>query len=281
MKNLLIKESDNQYFYVFLCVFSTWIVNRFEIQIQDQIATIFLLTTGLFHGIFDLDIASINGYSKAKTFFVYILSLGLGILMILWVQSIAVILLLLISAMHFGEDFLIEKKNKTLYSLLIGINILLWFFALNWNEFLEYIALFGINLNLNNYYLIGLNSLLSLFIWRLQIRPKWYIINVILIILLSFSCRLIPAFAIYFCLGHSLPSSQLQVKTLKNTMSFTKFRQVLARGVSVYVLALLFSYGTYLAIGHLLEKELSLTSLVYLMLLSVPHSVIMHSLEEP
>ena len=200
--------------------------------------------------------------------------------MILWVQSIAVILLLLISAMHFGEDFLIEKKNKTLYSLLIGINILLWFFALNWNEFLEYIALFGINLNLNNYYLIGLNSLLSLFIWRLQIRPKWYIINVILIILLSFSCRLIPAFAIYFCLGHSLPSSQLQVKTLKNTLSFTKFRQVLARGISVYVLALLFSYGTYLAIGHLLEKELSLTSLVYLMLLSVPHSVIMHSLEE-
>lgn len=280
MKNLLIKESDNQYFYVFLCVFSTWIVNRFEIQIQDQIATIFLLTTGLFHGIFDLDIASINGYSKAKTFFVYILSLGLGILMILWVQSIAVILLLLVSAMHFGEDFLIEKKNKTLYSLFIGINILLWFFALNWNEFLEYIALFGINLNLNNYYLIGLNSLLSLFIWRLQIRPKWYIINVILIILLSFSCRLIPAFAIYFCLGHSLPSSQLQVKTLKNTLSFTKFRQVLARGISVYVLALLFSYGTYLAIGHLLEKELSLTSLVYLMLLSVPHSVIMHSLEE-
>ena len=280
MKNLLIKESDNQYFYVFLCVFSTWIVNRFEMHVQDQIATVFLLTTGLFHGIFDLDIANLNGYSKSKTFFVYILSLGLGILMILWFQSIAVILLLLISAMHFGEDFLIEKKNKTLYSLLIGINILLWFFLMNWGEFIEYIGLFGLNFNLNHYYLIGLNSLLSLFIWKLQIRPKWYIINVILIILLSFSCRLIPAFAIYFCLGHSLPSSQLQVKTLKNTLSFAKFKHVVVRGVSVYILALLFSYGTYLAIGHLLDKELSLTSLVYLMLLSVPHSVIMHSLEE-
>lgn len=276
MKKYLTKNSDYQTLYLFLCVFSAWLINRFSIQIQDIISIFFLLSLGLLHGVFDIDMAQLKGHSKKKVLLVYILFIAAGILLLQLKTDLFIWLLLLISCIHFGEDFVREKKSKILISVIIGVNQLLWFFAINLNEFEGYMYNLGIELYMNQQVLILLNSGLTLFIISLPIKKTWFILNTALVILLSLSCRLIPAFAIYFSLGHSLPSSQLQIKKLSEYFDKKRFYKILKRGLMVYLTALLI---LALLFTFMPELEFSLMALVYLMLLAVPHSFIMHQFE--
>jgi len=276
MKKYLTNNTDYQTIYLFLCVFSAWIVNRFSIEIQDIISIMCLLTLGLLHGVFDIDMAQLKGHSKKRVLIVYISFLALGILLLQLKIDLFIWLLLLISCIHFGEDFVIGKKSKILISAMIGMNQLLWFFAINLFEFEHYMFNLGMDLNLNQEVLIPLNIGLSLFILCLPIKKTWFILNTTLVILLSLSCRLVPAFAIYFSLGHSLPSGQLQIKKLHENFNKIQFKTILRRGLFVYAIALTILAITYLFIP---EIEFSLMALVYLMLLAVPHSYIMHQFE--
>ncbi|MDA8594941.1 hypothetical protein N9L20_00520 [Flavobacteriaceae bacterium] len=276
MKKYLTKNSDYQTLYLFLCVFSAWLINRFSIQIQDIISIFFLLSLGLLHGVFDIDMAQLKGHSKKKVLLVYIFFIAAGILLLQLKTDLFIWLLLLISCIHFGEDFVREKKSKILISVIIGVNQLLWFFAINLNEFEGYMYNLGIELYMNQQVLILLNSGLTLFIISLPIKKTWFILNTALVILLSLSCRLIPAFAIYFSLGHSLPSSQLQVKKLSESFDKKQFYKILKRGLMVYLTALMI---LALLVVFMPELEFSLMALVYLMLLAVPHSFIMHQFE--
>ncbi|MGB0777307.1 MAG: Brp/Blh family beta-carotene 15,15'-dioxygenase [Flavobacteriaceae bacterium] len=276
MKKYLTKNSDYQTLYLFLCVFSAWLINRFSIQIQDIISIFFLLSLGLLHGVFDMDMAQLKGHSKRKVLVVYISFLIAGILLLQLKTDLFIWLLLLISCIHFGEDFVIEKKSKILISVIIGVNQLSWFFTINLNEFEGYMYNLGIELYMNQQVLILLNSGLTLFILSLPIKKTWFILNTALVILLSLSCRLIPAFAIYFSLGHSLPSSQLQIKKLSEYFDKKRFYKILKRGLMVYLTALLI---LVLFFAIMPELEFSLMALVYLMLLAVPHSFIMHQFE--
>jgi Brp/Blh family beta-carotene 15,15'-monooxygenase len=262
-------------------VLSAWFVNRFNFDHQILISTIALLSLGLFHGVFDLDIAGLTTSKKWKILLIYLLSIGGMSLVLIADKAVAIILLLLVSSFHFGEDFILKTPHKILISTLVGVNILAWFFLLNIEDLNLYLNQINLSVSLNKVPILISNGILSVLIYLFDKTNKpWFLLNSILVILLSLSTGLIPAFAIYFCLGHSLPSSLTQIQFFEKKLNKKAFRKTLLSGFTIFgiAIALMLIFWYYKPIQ--IQGDLVLNTLIYLMILSVPHSVVMHNMQK-
>jgi Brp/Blh family beta-carotene 15,15'-monooxygenase len=224
--------------------FCLWLNSFFPKEVQIFIGFSFIFTFGILHGANDLLLIkntndSTNRISFKKILLYYILVVLSGLLLFYLIPIVALLLFILVSAFHFGDqqglylDFNVSKYLLIFYPFIYGIVILFLLFFFHANEVEEIISEI-IRFELPNYYIneVFITSaflfiiMSSYFYWKFEsIRQK---IRVELFFLLVFAIifktsSLIWGFAIYFIIWHSIPSILDQIKFIYGSFSFSHF----------------------------------------------------------
>ncbi|WP_296324959.1 Brp/Blh family beta-carotene 15,15'-dioxygenase [Winogradskyella sp.] len=203
-------------------------------NIEEYVACFFILSIGLIHGANDIKIINTvyknQSLNLNKTLFLYVLIILIGTLMFYFMPQITLLLFIIVSGYHFGEQHFHDIKTdyrplKYLLYLSYGYTILSLLFYTNWEEsavVINQIARITINESFFFYNLIGS---LGLFVisFSLLIKaipsPLRELFYLIVFFIVFKTASLIWAFAIYFVLWHSLPSLVDQISFLSNEVN--------------------------------------------------------------
>lgn len=215
----------------FLCL---WLAVYMTSNIEEYVACFFILSIGLIHGANDIKIINTvyknQSLNLNKTLFLYVLIILIGTLMFYFMPQITLLLFIIVSGYHFGEQHFHDIKTdyrplKYLLYLSYGYTILSLLFYTNWEEsavVINQIARITINESFFFYNLIGS---LGLFVisFSLLIKaipsPLRELFYLIVFFIVFKTASLIWAFAIYFVLWHSLPSLVDQISFLSNEVN--------------------------------------------------------------
>lgn len=224
--------------------FGLWMDSYFSTKLQIISGFLFIFTFGILHGANDLLlIKNINSKkqsnSSLKILVYYMVVVLTGILLFYTVPQIALLLFIIVSAYHFGEqqwqnlqsDF--PKLILMLFQFSYGLFILLLLFTFHADEVQNIIfniaktsvpsPYFSVLLQISGVALIGLSTY---FYWKLKKIRKKLLMEFIYLILFAIifkSSSLIWGFAIYFVLWHSIPSIIDQIKFLNGSYTLNYF----------------------------------------------------------
>jgi Brp/Blh family beta-carotene 15,15'-monooxygenase len=234
--------------------FGLWMDSYFSTNFQIISGFFFIFTFGILHGANDLLlIKNINSKqrlnSPLKILIYYLLVVLSGILLFYSIPEAALLLFIIVSAYHFGEqqwqnlqyDF--SKWIVVLFQFSYGLLILLLLFTFHTDE-VQSIILNITKISIpSNYILLLLEfsgtafiGLSTYFYWKLEKIRKKLLIEFFYLVLFTIifkSSSLIWGFAIYFVLWHSIPSIIDQIKFLNGTYSL-KFFFAYCRAAGIY-----------------------------------------------
>ncbi|MBF6642037.1 Brp/Blh family beta-carotene 15,15'-dioxygenase [Flavobacterium sp. J49] len=252
--------TNSNNFGIVLSFFGLWITTYFSIEYQQIIGFAIIFLFGILHGSNDLQLISkINNDSSAtigkKILTYYIAFVLSGIVLFYSLPKIALLLFILISAYHFGEQHwnkLSTKKTlsvevvfQTLYGLFI-LFLLFYFHQGEVNKIMEQIIKESIQfVNYTNcLFVIGVLLLVSSFVlfknnsnFRSEILAN--IVYLILFGILFRNSNLIWAFAIYFVVWHSLPSIKEQIVFLYGQYSLKNFMRYFKAAFGYWLFSLI------------------------------------------
>jgi Brp/Blh family beta-carotene 15,15'-monooxygenase len=224
--------------------FGLWMDSFLSTEFQILSGFLLIFTFGILHGANDLLlIENINitkqSNSGIKILGYYIVVVFIGILLFYTIPQVALLLFIIVSAYHFGEqqwqnlqhDF--PKWLLIVFQFLYGFVILLALFNFHSSEVQNIIFNIAEIKITDNYFIILLqvsaitfSGLSAYFYWITEkIRKKMLseFFYLVLFAILFKSSSLIWGFAIYFVLWHSIPSIIDQIKFLYGNCSFTLF----------------------------------------------------------
>lgn len=275
--------------------FCLWLSTQFRPSIQDFLAYGLILTFGILHGANDIFLARKLGPNKdsfTKILIPYIIVIGIVSLVFIVSKTLALVLFIIISAYHFGEQHFnssIKERGylKRVLFLSYGFLILfmIFYFKLDKVELIIY-EITNVYLY-REFYLIGLvsSSLVFFLLFFIMLKRRLLVVDVFreLMMFLAFLvvfniASLSWAFAIYFILWHSIPSLNDQMLFLygdSSSRSFLKYLKTswLYWGVSILGLVLLY---------FLLKDrvEYFVTILLYVLAaVTFPHVIVMSKVE--
>ncbi|MFE3867127.1 Brp/Blh family beta-carotene 15,15'-dioxygenase [Flavobacterium sp. LS2P90] len=224
--------------------FGLWIDSFFSHRVQIIIGFILIFSFGILHGANDLLlIENINSKKKAFPFLkivgYYVLVVFVGALLFYVISWLALLLFLVVSAYHFGEQQwqnlkpLVSKWFSVLFQFFYGAIILFLLFAFHLYE-VQKIVFQIIKISIDTHYIItalkiivGFLILLGAYLyWKFEIARKQLLaetLYLLLFIIIFKSSSLIWGFALYFVLWHSIPSIIDQIKFLHGKYSFPLF----------------------------------------------------------
>ena len=201
-----------------------------------------IFTFGMIHGSNDLLIINkllknIKHYSKFTLLIAYLFIVSIAILVFYLIPSLAMILFVLFSAYHFGEqhwDHRFSKLNafrKSIFYFFYGMFILYMLFAYNTNE-VKLIIFEITGFEITNLYTKIMLFILAGFIscvLIIEFLSKRLAIEVILkelftlavLAIIFSSSSLIWGFSIYFILWHSIPSLIEQISYIYGDVKTT------------------------------------------------------------
>jgi Brp/Blh family beta-carotene 15,15'-monooxygenase len=227
------------FFFLWLAVFS-------EEYIENIFAYILILTFGIVHGANDIkligEVVVLKNAQFLKTLIYYIVFILISAAFFYFVPAIALLLFVIFSGYHFGEQHWFSKTKGSVFTSAIfflsyGLFILFLMFDAHKvlvNEVVLAITSFAIP---NHFYLIGL--VCSAFVMSIGYmflkHDKWVaskLVREIFLLLVFFivfnTASLLWSFAIYFILWHSIPSLVDQIIFLygsynqKNALNYMK-----------------------------------------------------------
>ena len=270
-----------------------WINSFFIDEFQILIGFILILSFGILHGANDLLlIKRVNTKKKELSFYkiliYYITVVIIGALLFYLIAWFALLLFIIISGYHFGEQHWEEIKisdNKwtsSLFQFNYGVFILLLLFYFHSQEvknivfqitrisFLNFniplfLNSFGISLVLISIYLFYQNSEFK----------KHIIINIFYLLVFAIifkTASLIWGFALYFILWHSIPSIIGQLKFLYGESNFSNFKTYF-RSAFIYWIASLFG----IAILYMLFRNKEIFDAMFFSFLAAitfPHALV-------
>ena len=224
--------------------FGLWMDSFLSTKIQIMLGFFLIFTFGILHGANDLLLiknikATKQSNSWFKILWYYVVVVLIGALLFYIIPQVALLLFILISAYHFGEQQwqeLLDAYPKWLqmaFQFLYGFIILQLLFVFHSSE-VQSIILKIANINIPSLYFdlllqissaafIGLSAYLY---WKSEkIRRKLLLefFYLVLFAILFKSSSLIWGFAIYFVLWHSIPSIIDQIKFLNGSFSIKYF----------------------------------------------------------
>jgi len=290
-----LKNYNYENIMVFFTFFLFWISIQFGEVVEDFLAYIMVISVGILHGANDLLILSTK--EKKNKIFIKNLLIYIGIIFfciaIYFFSAIsAIILFVLLSAYHFGEEHLGDKINvnflfNALYFLVYGIFI----FALLFYQSIADVdiimkELTGVTFSKGQIEISLLVSVVTLVVGSgyliltkrnesiLFLKEFLYLV---LLFLVFNTSSLILGFAIYFILWHSIPSIIHQIEfisgslTKENTFSYIK-KALIYWSISIVGLLLLY---------QLLPEIKVLATVVFVILFAVtaPHTWVMHKMK--
>lgn len=224
--------------------FGLWMDSFLSSKYQIIFGFLLIFTLGILHGANDLLLIKNRNITKQqnswfKILGYYVLVVLAGVLIFYIIPQIALLLFVIVSAHHFGEqqwqnikhDF--PKGILFLFQFFYGFIILLLLFVFHSSEVQNIIfdianitipiPYFSVLLQLTTTTFIGLSAYLF---WKSEkLRKKLFLefFYLILFVIIFKSSSLIWGFAIYFIIWHSIPSIIDQVKFLNGSFSMRFF----------------------------------------------------------
>ena len=220
-----------------LTFFFLWVTTQFGIDIENLLAYIFVLSLGILHGSNDLKLIGNFSGEKKYTFrtklSIYIFVVLFSFCFFLIFPSIGLLLFILFSGYHFGEQHLAEKiksKHWSKYFLYLIYGLLVFFLVFHTHSYEVINIIYDItNINLNasffSYFLFITFGSLIIFYLVYSDKKKSLIhfieevAYVFLFYVLFTNSTLLWSFAIYFIVWHALPSLNDQIITIYGKIS--------------------------------------------------------------
>lgn len=252
----MIKYSNIAIIISFFCL---WLDSFIPKEIQIIVGFFFILTFGILHGANDLLLIKNTNDSDKKISFlkilVYYVSIVLSVaLLFYFIPSLALLLFIVISAFHFGDQqglYLKEISSKAIrvfYPTVYGIVLLFLLFFFHAQEvqnIITKIIRFEISMQYIDLILgssglafIGLSAYFyyKFESFRNKLQKEFFLLLVFAVLFKTSS--LIWGFAIYFIIWHSIPSIIDQIKFLNGTFDFNNFKTYCKNGFLYWFLSL-------------------------------------------
>ena len=273
--------------------FGLWMDSYFSTDLQIISGFFLIFTFGILHGANDLLLVNkINtekpSNSKLKILGYYVVVVLTGILLFYIIPQLALLLFIIVSAYHFGEqqwqklEFHFQKWLVILFQSFYGFVILFLLFIFHTTE-VQSIILSIANISIPiPYFLLVLQIsgivfivLSAYFYWKLEkIRNKILLEFFYLIVftIIFKSSSLIWGFAIYFVLWHSIPSIIDQVKFLNKSFSMKYFIAYCRSAVLYWLVSLIGIALIYFTLKE--EKLFNALFFSFLAAITFPHTVV-------
>ncbi|CAM3038518.1 Brp/Blh family beta-carotene 15,15'-dioxygenase [Flavobacterium frigoris] len=224
--------------------FCLWLNSLFSKEVQIIVGFSLIFTFGILHGANDLLLIknmknSTNKISSKKIFLYYVIVVLFGLLLFYLIPMVALLLFILVSSFHFGDqqgfylDFKVSKYILIVYPFIYGIVILFLLFFLHSNEVkvivTEIIRFKVPTLYINEILLTSGLIFLSIsayFYWKFESFRKKLQTELFLLLVFAIlfkTSSLIWGFAIYFIIWHSIPSILDQIKFIYGSFTFSNF----------------------------------------------------------
>jgi Brp/Blh family beta-carotene 15,15'-monooxygenase len=290
--------TNSNNFGIVLSFFGLWITTYFSIEYQQITGFVIIFLFGILHGSNDLLIISKIRTQKVavtypKILFYYLVFVTVGILLFYSLPAFALLLFIIISAYHFGEqhwNFLNTKtisKTVIAFQTLYGLFLLAMLFNFHSEEVKtimeQIIRLPLVQINFNHILLlIGVLLLInSLILYSKSERfGKEIVVNLVYLIVLGIifkNSNLIWAFAIYFIVWHSLPSMKQQICFLYGNYSFQNFMRYFKAAFVYWLFSLL---GILLLYVLFKDKEIfKALFFSFLAAITFPHTLVIMKMQ--
>lgn len=273
--------------------FALWMDSFLSTRHQIILGFSLIFSFGILHGANDLllikNISLINhSNSWFKTLFYYVTIVLTGVLLFYIVPQFALLLFVLVSAHHFGEqqwqnlEILFPRVLVLSFQFLYGMIILLLLFNFHIEQVQGIIAtIANTNIPLKTF-LWSLQISITLFIgmsayffWKVEKIRKKLVLELFFLLLFAIlfkSSSLIWGFAIYFILWHSIPSIIDQIQFLNGSFSI-KYFITYCRAAGIYWLISLVGIAF---IYYLYREEEIFNALFFSFLAAItfPHTVV-------
>ena len=269
---------------------STHLPERFELIL----GFILIFTFGMIHGSNDLLIVNkllknTKHYSKFTLLAAYLLIVSIAILIFYWAPALAMILFILFSAYHFGEqhwDHRFSKSNTTLKSIFyFSYGMLILYLLFTFNDagvklIVFEITGYEITHLYSPYILIVLGSsvvlVLSIEFFKnrlaIEVILKELFTLAVLAIIFS-SSSLIWGFAIYFILWHSIPSLIEQIKFIYGDVKTTSTLNYCKSALPYWIISLVGIVILYAIFSS--QKQFIHYFLHSIAAVTFPHAIVM------
>lgn len=278
---------------VLLSFLGLWLTSYLSISNQTLLGLGLIFSFGILHGANDLQlIRKIEG-RKSLSFWqiliIYIVMIVLSVVFFLQIPIVALLLFIIVSAYHFGEQNWQEvlknfsKKFSSVFQFSYGILILialLYFNAMEAGKIINKIA--GVNIEEVHFLSLFILSclfylLLSIAIIKNRSDLKMLIIEqsfyIVILCIIFKVASLFLGFAIYFIFWHSIPSLYDQIKYLYGSYSFENFKKYFKSAVLYWVISLV---GVFIL--YSISKEMVIFDALFFSFLAsitFPHFIIM------
>ncbi len=284
-----------QDFMIFFTFFLFWISIQFGEVVEDYLAYIMVVSIGILHGSNDLLILSTKD-KMDKTFrknlVIYVSIIILCVIIYLFSPFLAILLFVLLSSYHFGEEHLGETINlnflfNAVYFLAYGLFIFsLLFYQSIFDVDEIMIELTGATFTKFQIETTLLTSAVFLFIGSLylvlskknevEIFVKEFFYFLLLFLVFKTS-SLILGFAIYFIFWHSIPSIIHQIEFISGDLSKKNILFYVKKAIIYWIISI-----AGLLILHQLVPQIKLfATVVFVILFAVtaPHTWVMNKMK--
>jgi Brp/Blh family beta-carotene 15,15'-monooxygenase len=270
--------------------FCLWLDSLLSNNAQIIVGFILILTFGILHGANDLLLIKKIDINKEqisfqKTLLYYIIVVGLGSLLFWIIPWFALLLFIIVSGYHFGEQQWENLEKSSLFKLFeftYGLFILMLLFNFNIKEVQEVIQNITSIVVPKNYFTNGLIlnciALVALGIYYsnklVEFKNRWMLETFYLLVftVIFRVSSLIWGFAIYFIIWHSIPSIINQINYLNGEVSWNNFRKYIRSAFLYWVISLI-----GIATLYLLFKDIEIFNALFFSFLAAitfPHVLV-------
>ena len=293
MNSIFIRNYEN--FMLFFTFFLFWVSIQFGEVVEDFIAYIMVISVGILHGANDLLILSTKEQKDKKlikNLFIYISIIILCVVIYLFSSFVAIVLFVVLSAYHFGEEHLSHKINvnfvfNAVYFLSYGLFIfaLLFYQSMSDVDFIM-TELTGRTFSKTQIEITLITSAIFLgagtvfLILTKRNESVLFLREFLYLVLLFFvfnTSSLILGFAIYFILWHSIPSIIHQIEFISGNLNKRNIISYVKKALIYWVISIVGLLFLYQFLPEI--KLLATVIFVILFAVTAPHTWVMHRMK--
>lgn len=278
-------------FAIVLSFIGLWITSFFSDDLQVILGFILILSFGILHGANDILISKSlannkKQFSTLKIIYLYVIVVMLGVILFYFLPAIILLLFVIVSGYHFGEqqlDYIEEfKKYDFIFKTLYGLLVLFLLFGFHINEVIavvyeitsfkieETVILYSLYTILIlfaiNFIFIFINSKKNK---NILLKELFYLLVFTIIFKVS---SLIWGFTIYFIIWHSVPSILNQTKFLYGSFNYINFIAYIKAALFYWIISLVGLLFFYLLFQNM--KLFNTLFFSFLAAITFPHVLV-------
>jgi Brp/Blh family beta-carotene 15,15'-monooxygenase len=293
MNSIFIKNYEN--FMLFFTFFLFWVSIQFGEVVEDFLAYVMVISVGILHGANDLLILSTKDQKdkkRIKNLLIYVGIILLCLVIYLLSSFVAIVLFVVLSAYHFGEEHLSHKINVNfVFNAVYFLSYGLFIFALLFYQSMSDVDVIMTELTGRTFSKIQIEITLivsaiflstgSVYLILMKRNESVLFLREFLYLVLLFlvfnTSSLILGFAIYFILWHSIPSIIHQIEFISGNLNKRNVVAYVKKALIYWVI----SIAGLLVLYQLLPEIKILATVVFVILFAVtaPHTWVMHRMK--